>query len=150
MNKKFASRFEENKAYFDHQRNMRHIRKQIASVALIIATVLVWLNLVAMITFAIWDACTPYDEYETHSAGAQITHCEMVATRRRGSQSEVHRFIFVTGDDFSAEIEVDEKTYAQYKEGDWVEVEIAEMERYLFGYRDTTTKYRILGDMIED
>ena len=34
--------------------------------------------------------------------------------------------------------------------GDLVEVEIAEMERYLFGYRDTTTKYRILGDMIED
>ena len=62
----------------------------------------------------------------------------------------MHRFIFVAGDDFSAEIEVDEKTYAQYKEGDLVEMEIAEMERYLFGYRDTTTKYRILGDMIED
>lgn len=150
MNKKFASRFEENNAYFDHQRDMEHLREQIASVALIIVEVLVWLCLIVIVTFVLWNAFTPYDECETYSVGAQVTHCEMVATRRRDFPSEAHRFIFVAGDDFSAEIEVDEKTYAQYKEGDWVEVEIAEMERYLFGYRNTTTEYRILGDMIED
>ena len=150
MDKKFASRFEENKAYFDHQRDMEDLREQIAKVALTAVTVLVWLSLIVLVTFVLLEAFTPYDECETHSIGAQITHCEMVTTRHRYVHSEIQRFIFVTGDDFSAEIEVDEKTYAQYKEGDWVEVEIAEMERYLFGYRDTTTKYRILGDMIED
>ena len=147
MDKKFASRFEENKAYFDYQRD---IRKQITKVASIAATVLVWLCLIAMFTSVLLEASIPYDECETHSVGAQVTHCEVVATRHRQQPAKIHRLIFVTGDDFSAEIEVDEKTYAQYKEGDWVEVEIAEMERYLFGYRDTTTKYRILGDMIED
>ena len=150
MNKKFASRFEENKAYFDHQRDMKYLREQIANVALIATMVLVLLVCMALVTLAIWNTSTPYEEYETHSVGAQVTHCEMVATRYQRQPSEIQRFIFVTGDDFSAEIEVDEKTYAQYKEGDWVEVEIAEMERYLFGYRDTTTEYRILGDMIKD
>ena len=150
MNKKFASRFEENKAYFDHQRNMKYLRERIASVALIIVSVLVWLCLIAMVASILLEAFIPYDECETHSAGAQVTHCEMVATRYQHQLTQVQRFISVTGDDFSAEIEVDEKTYAQYKEGDWVEVEIAEMERYIFGYRDTTTEYRILGDMIED
>ena len=150
MNKKFASRFEENKAYFDHQRDMKYLREQIVKVVFITAAVLIWLGVMVLVAFAIWSELTPYDEYETHLVGAQVTHCEMVVTRHRNLPSEMHRFIFVAGDDFSAEIEVDEKTYAQYKEGDLVEMEIAEMERYLFGYRDTTTKYRILGDMIED
>lgn len=150
MDKKFASRFEENKAYFDHQRDMKYLRERIFNVVLIIGMVVVLLGCIFLCTFAIWNELAPYDEYETHSVGAQVTHCEMVATRYQHQPTEVHRFISVTGDDFSAEVEVDEKTYAQYKEGDWVEVEIAEMERYLFGCRDTTTKYRILGYMIED
>ena len=150
MNKKFASQSEENKAYFNNQRDMEYLRVQIASVAFIIILVLILLSLVATFTIALWDTFAPYDECETHSVSAQVTHCEMVATRYKQQPIQIQRFILVTGDDFSTEIEVDEKTYAQYKEGDWVEVEIAEMERYLFGYRDTTTEYRILGDMIEN
>lgn len=150
MDKKFASRFEENKAYFDHRRKVERLHEQIVLWALITIAIVVWLGLMALIAFAVWNEYAPYDECETHSVGAQVTHCEMVTTRYRDLPSDVRRFIFVVGDNFSAEIEVDEKTYAQYKEGDWVEVEIAEMERYLFGYRNTTTKYRILGDMIED
>lgn len=150
MNKKFASRFEENKAYFDHQRDMKYLRERIFNVILIIGMVVILLGCMFLAIFAVWNELAPYDEYETHSVGAQVTHCEMVATRYQHQPTEIRRFIAVTGDDFSAEIEVDEKTYAQYKEGDWVEVEIAEMERYLFSCRETTTKYRILGDMIED
>ena len=110
MNKKFASRFEENKAYFDHQRDMEYLRERIASVALIIASVLVWLWLIAMVTSILLEAFIPYDECETHSVGAQVTHCEVVATRHRQQPTKIQRLIFVTGDDFSAEIEVDEKT----------------------------------------
>ena len=151
MNKKFASQFEENKAHFDRRRDMKHLCKQIVNVALIATMVLVLLvGTVFLVTFAVWDTFAPYEEYETHSVGAQVTHCEMVATRNKQQPTQIHRLISVAGDDFFAEIEVDEKTYAQYKEGDWVEVEIAEMERYLFCFRDTTTKYRILGDMIKD
>lgn len=148
--KKFASRFEENKAYFDHVHDMENLREKIAEGALITVAVLVWLGVMTLVVFLLWSAYAPYDEYETHSVGAQITHCEMVATRYKSQPTQIQRFLSVTGDDFSVEVEVDAETYAQYKEGDWVEVEIAEMERYLFGCRDTTTKYRILGDMIED
>lgn len=150
MDKKFTSRFEENKAYFDHQRKVANLHEQIVLWALITIVVVVWLGLMALIAFAFWNEYAPYDEYETRSVGAQVTHCEVVGTRFEHQPTQIQRFICVTSGDFSAEIEVDEKTYAQYKEGDWVEVEIAEMERYLFGHRNTTTEYRILGDMIED
>lgn len=148
--KKFTSRFEENKAYFDHMRDMEDLREKIYLGFLLTLAVIVWLVVIGLVVFAMWNIHAPYDEYETHSVGAQIVHCEMVATRYKSQPTQIQRFLSVTGDDFSAEIEVDEKTYAQYKEGDWVEVEVAEMERYLFGYRDTTTEYRILGDMIKD
>ena len=148
--KKFTSRFEENKAYFDHMRDMKYLRERICLGFLLTISAVVLLFVFGLISFALWDGLAPYDEYETYSVGAQITHCEMVTTRYKQYPTEIQRFFSVTGDNFSAEVEVDGKTYARYKEGDWVEVEVAEMERYLFGYRDTTTEYRILGDMIKD
>lgn len=85
------------------------------------------------------------DEVERYSIGMEITHAEESAYYIRNKGVQVKRTFYLRGDDKAIAVNVDGGTYARFKQGDWVEVEIQVTENTIF--HDTKETARIIGAM---
>lgn len=84
-------------------------------------------------------------EVERYSIGMEITHAEASTYYIRNYGTETKRTFYLRGDDKAIAVNVDGATYARFKQGDWVEVEIQITESKIF--HDTKETARIIGAM---
>lgn len=84
-------------------------------------------------------------EIERYSIGMEITHAEESTYYIKNSGTRTTRTFYLRGDDKTIAIDVDAETYARFKQGDWVEVEIRVTEHTIFHYITETA--RIIGAM---
>ena len=82
-------------------------------------------------------------EIEHYSIGMEITHAEKTAYYIRNQGESTRLTFYLRGDDKAIAIDVDPETYARFKQGDWVEVEIRVTEHTIFHYITETA--RIIG-----
>lgn len=116
---------------------MKEIRWFIAIILVII---------VALVSVVVLDAAGyTTAEIERYSIGMEITHAEKTAYYIRNHGEFVTLTFYLRGDDRTIAIDVDPETYARFKQGDWVEVEIQVTEHTIF--HDTTETARIIGAM---
>lgn len=79
----------------------------------------------------------PRTEVERYSIGMEVTRAD-----------EASRVLSLCGDDISASVNASEATFARYRAGDWVEVEITTYENALTHRH--SQEFAIIGDLIED
>lgn len=116
---------------------MKEIRWFVAIILVII---------VALITVVALDAIGyTTAEIEHYSIGMEITHAEKTAYYVRNQGESTTLTFYLRGDDKTIAIDVDPEAYAQFKQGDWVEVEIRVTEHTIF--HDITETARIIGAM---
>lgn len=84
-------------------------------------------------------------EVECYSIGMEITHAEESTYYVNNSGTRTTRTFYLRGDDKTMAINVNAETYAQFKQGDWVEVEIRVTESTIFHNIKETA--RIIGAM---
>ena len=84
-------------------------------------------------------------EIERYSIGMEITHAEESTYYIKNSGTRTTRTFYLRGDDKTMAINVNAETYAQFKQGDWVEVEIRVTEHTIF--HNITETARIIGAM---
>lgn len=84
-------------------------------------------------------------EIERYSIGMEITHAEESTYYIKNSGTRTTRTFYLRGDDKTIVIDVDPETYARFKQGDWVEVEIRVTEHTIF--HNITETARIIGAM---
>ena len=84
-------------------------------------------------------------EVERYSIGMEITHAEESTYYIKNSGTRTTRTFYLRGDDKAIAINVDPETYARFKQGDWVEVEIRVTEHTIF--HNITETARIIGAM---
>lgn len=85
----------------------------------------------------------PKQEIERYSIAMEITHCEKTAIYKKRYGTEIHYTFSLRGDDKVITIDVSPQIYAQYKEGEWLEVEFIEYEYAIF--HCTEQEINILG-----
>ena len=92
--------------------------------------IITWVCLIILLT-AVWlpaiDECWVV-EIERYSIGMEITHTEQSTYHIRHIGTETTRTFYLRGDDKAIAVNVDEQTYAQFAQGDWVEVEFQVIE----------------------
>lgn len=102
--------------------------------------------MVALISVVALDAVSyTTAEIERYSIGMEITHAEKTAYYVRNHCESTTLTFYLRGDDKTIAIDVDPETYARFKQGDWVEVEIRVTEHIIF--HDITETARIIGAM---
>lgn len=84
-------------------------------------------------------------EIERYSIGMEITHAEKTAHYIRNRGKSTTLTFYLRGDDKTMAINVGPETYARFKQGDWVEVEIRVIEHTIF--HNTTEIARIIGEI---
>lgn len=84
-------------------------------------------------------------EIERYSIGMEITHAEKTAYYIRNHGESITLTFYLRGDDKTIAINVDPETYARFKQGDWVEVEIRVTEHTIF--HGITETARIIGEI---
>lgn len=84
-------------------------------------------------------------EVERYSIGMEITHAEASTYYMRNYGTKTKRTFYLRGDDKAIAVNVDSETYAQFQQGDWVEVEIQVTESTIF--HDMKETARIIGAM---
>lgn len=84
-------------------------------------------------------------EVERYSIGMEITHMEESTYYIRSYGTETTRTFYLCGNNKSIAAEVNGETYARFKQGDWVEVEIRVTEG-IISHRVKETA-RIIGAM---
>ena len=84
-------------------------------------------------------------EVECYSIGMEITHAEESTYYIKNSGTRTTRTFYLRGDDKTMVINVNAETYARFKQGDWVEVEIRVTESTIFHNIKETA--RIIGAM---
>lgn len=84
-------------------------------------------------------------EVECYSIGMEITHAEESTYYVNNSGTRTTRTFYLRGDDKTMAINVNAETYARFKQGDWVEVEIRVTESTIFHNIKETA--RIIGAM---
>lgn len=84
-------------------------------------------------------------EVECYSIGMEITHAEESTYYVNNSGTRTTRTFYLRGDDKTMAINVNAETYARFKQGDWVEVEIRVTEHTIF--HNITETARIIGAM---
>lgn len=84
-------------------------------------------------------------EIERYSIGMEITHAEKTTYYVRNHGESTTLTFYLRGNDKAIAINVGSETYARFKQGDWVEVEIRVTEHTIF--HDTTETARIIGAM---
>ncbi len=87
------------------------------------------------------------DEVERYSIAMEITHAEESTYYVHGDNGKprVKRVFYLRGDDKAIAIDVNEEMYAQFVQGDWVEVEFHVIENPFT--RDTEEHAKIIGEM---
>lgn len=84
-------------------------------------------------------------EIERYSIGMEITHAEKTAYYVRNHGESTTLTFYLRGDNKTIAIDVDPETYARFKQGDLVEVEIRVTEHTIF--HDIIETARIIGAM---
>lgn len=85
------------------------------------------------------------NEVERYSIGMEITHAETSTYYIRNYGTETKRTFYLRGDDRAIAVNVDGETYAQFTQGDWVEVEFQVMENIVT--HEIVERPRIIGTM---
>lgn len=84
-------------------------------------------------------------EIERYSIEMEITHAEKTAYYVRNHGESTTLTFYLRGNDKAIAINVSPETYARFKQGDWVEVEIRVTENAIF--HDVKETARIIGAM---
>ena len=108
-----------------------------------VAIILVIIAILVSVVLYTTDYMTA--EVERYSIGMEITHAEESTYYIKNSGTRTTRTFYLRGDDKTMAINVNAETYARFKQGDWVEVEIRVTESTIFHNIKETA--RIIGAM---
>ena len=108
-----------------------------------VAIMLVVIAILVSVVLYTTDCMTA--EVECYSIGMEITHAEESTYYIKNSGTRTTRTFYLRGDDKTMVINVNAETYARFKQGDWVEVEIRVTESTIFHNIKETA--RIIGAM---
>lgn len=85
------------------------------------------------------------NEVERYSIGMEITHAEASTYYIRNYGTETKRTFYLRGDNRAIAVNVDGEMYAQFAQGDWVEVEFQVMENIVT--HKIVERLRIIGTL---
>lgn len=95
--------------------------------SIVIAVVVIILSVALLGGLIIEWCCTT--ELQCYSVEMEIVNTESVTYNTHKSDYNTRRFFYLRNDEKVITVEVDQPTFARYKEGEWVKVEFQMCER---------------------
>lgn len=111
---------------------------------LLVLLMIILVGILGIVVIMTVDDCAS-TEVERYSIGMEITHAEETTYYIRNYGTKTKRTFYLRGDDKVITVNVDGKTYARFKQGDWVEVEIRVIEGAIF--HEIEEKAQVIGAM---
>lgn len=87
-----------------------------------VLSIMILLNIISLLAGLIAEWCCT-TELQCYSIDMEIVNSESITYNTHKSDYNTRRFFYLRNSDKAITVEVDQPTFARYKEGEWVKVE---------------------------